>query len=170
MSPRFSCPDPTRCSYIPYVVISKLKLHSRILIHILIQRIQHIRILHRSMHRHTRPLSIFSTGVFYHTRVHAATFGDHIHHSRGERFLFVVLANNFHFEHGGIFHEGFEDTFLFASNFVCVECVTFVVVFGILHVVERFANADEAFLLAGGVGARCLNDGWCGVIGGGCGL
>ena len=59
---------------------------------------------------------------------------------------------------------------MFAGDIVCVEGVALFVVFGIWYVVERFVNSDEAFLLAGGVGACCLNDGWCGVIGGGCGL
>mmetsp|Transcript_6276 Transcript_6276/g.13571 ORF Transcript_6276/g.13571 Transcript_6276/m.13571 type:complete len:260 (-) Transcript_6276:518-1297(-) len=146
---------------------SKFELDPRILIHILIQPIQHIRTLHGSMHRNARPLPILPLGKLHLVVRHAAAPRHHAHDLRSEALLLIVLPDDFHFEYRGILDERLEDAFFFARDLVGVEGVSVLVVFGIVDVVEGFADADERFRLGVPFLGGGLDDGGRGVIGGG---
>mmetsp|Transcript_34827 Transcript_34827/g.74202 ORF Transcript_34827/g.74202 Transcript_34827/m.74202 type:complete len:228 (+) Transcript_34827:198-881(+) len=143
---------------------SELELHPGILVHVLVQCVQHVRILHWSVDRHARPLPVLSFRVLHHTVVHPAALRHDVHDLRGERPLLVVLPYDLHFEHRGVLHERLEHALLFASDLVGVERVTVFVVLGIVYVIKGLADTNE--VIAGGG----LDDCWCSVVSCSCGF
>eukprot|EP00585_Thalassiosira_rotula_P018450 CAMPEP_0196213020 /NCGR_PEP_ID=MMETSP0912-20130531/23360_1 /TAXON_ID=49265 /ORGANISM="Thalassiosira rotula, Strain GSO102" /LENGTH=119 /DNA_ID=CAMNT_0041489165 /DNA_START=406 /DNA_END=765 /DNA_ORIENTATION=+ len=119
------------------------------------------------MHRNARPLPILPLGKLHLVVRHAAAPRHHAHDLRSEALLLIVLPDDFHFEYRGILDERLEDTFFFARDLVGVEGVSVLVVFGIVDVVEGFADADERFRLGVPFLGGGLDDGGRGVIGGG---